>query len=57
MMDAKNDIFAYEDKAFEKVKSQVAFLYLDLDFNQLDLFKAIKNNQLVYEVPHGTPSQ
>lgn len=56
-VDAQNDIVTFQDMAFEKEKSHVVFLYLDIDLTQVNLFKVVKDNQLVYEVPHDTLSQ
>lgn len=50
MVNAQNEIVDVKDMAFEKAKAQVAHLYPNLDMRELDLFKFVKDAQVVNEV-------
>lgn len=49
LINDKKKVSDVANKAFARAKAQVAHLYLDLDFDNLDLFKIMKYGQLVDE--------
>lgn len=47
MSACKDELVDTSDQYFEWAKVHVAFLYPDLDLSQLDLFKVVRDNQIV----------
>lgn len=49
LVDVKGEVVDTADKAIERVKAQVAHLYPNLYWSELNLFKIVKDSQLVDE--------